>query len=238
MDDRIDKGGKRVRRMFDGIARRYDLLNRLLSGCRDRYWRRKTAEVLAERPGRAVLDRCGGTGDLSLEIARTSPERWVICCDFSHRMLERAGSKFGGRSSGERCVLLEADALRLPLPDAAVDAVCLAFGVRNFEDLDAGLIEILRVLRPGGQLVVLEFSVPTAPVLRSLYGFYLGRILPLVGDGVSGRSGPYRYLARTIADFPDPAALARRVRDAGFAECDWTPLTGGIVAIHHAIKAR
>jgi len=227
---------RRVRAMFDGIARRYDLLNRLLSASHDRRWRRRAAAQLPRGGGDRVLDLCGGTGDLSLELARAEPARTVICCDFSHEMLTRAKDKFRRGTGGSGCLALEADALRLPFADGRFDAVTVAFGVRNFADLDAGLREIRRVLRPGGRMIVLEFSRPEGRILPRLYGLYLGRLLPLLGDAVSGRSGPYGYLARTIRDFPDPSALAGRVREAGFAACGWISLSGGIVAIHTAFR--
>jgi len=222
--------------MFDGIAGRYDLLNHLLSLNQDRKWRRHTVRQLAQHPPRLVLDLCGGTGDLTLELARGSGAERVVCCDFSHRMLTVARNKFARTELGERCELLEADALRLPVADGTFDAVTIAFGVRNFEEMTRGFEEILRALRPGGRMVVLEFSRPTAPVIASLYRFYLRRILPLVGGKVSGRSGPYSYLAETISAFPDPDSLAGTIRECGFAACAWTTLSGGIVAIHTAHK--
>lgn len=227
----------RVRAMFDGIAGRYDLLNHLLSGNQDRRWRRRAVEEIPAGEAARVLDLCGGTGDLTLELAQADAERSVICCDFSHKMLERAAAKFDRKGLGERCFVLEADGLRLPFASGNLDAVTVAFGVRNFQDMDAGFREIHRILRPGGRMVVLEFSRPTAPVIKQLYAFYLRRVLPRIGDGVSGRSGPYGYLARTIADFPEAPQLAGRIREAGFAACGWITLSGGIVAVHTAFKA-
>jgi len=219
--------------MFDAVARRYDLLNRLLSFNRDRYWRRRAAAQLVEESS-AVLDLCGGTGDLSLELARTGRARSIVCCDFSHEMLSRAAPKFRRPEAARSCLLVEADGLRLPFPAERFDAVTIAFGVRNLADLDAGLREIRRVLRPGGRMIVLEFSAPSRWPLSRLYGFYLRRVLPRIGGGISGRGQAYRYLARTIAGFPDPASLAGRIRESGFAACGWQTLTGGIVAIHTA----
>jgi len=226
----------RVRSMFGAVARRYDFLNRLLSLGRDVAWRRRAAAEVSDGPGDLVLDLCGGTGDLSLALARLRPGALVVCADFSHPMLVRAGTKLSRTGLSRRCALLEADALRLPLRDGSVAAVTVAFGVRNFSDLDTGLREILRVLRPGGRLVVLEFSRPTAPVLSGLYSVYLNRVLPRVGDRISGRRGPYAYLARTIGEFPDPPAFAGLLRESGFAAASWTPMTGGIVCIHTAVK--
>ena len=217
--------------MFDGIARRYDLLNHLLSLNQDARWRRRAAEALDENPAACVLDLCGGTGDQTLAILKAGRAGLVVCCDFSHAMLERAVPKLGGKAA-----VLQGDGLRLPFADATFDGVTVSFGVRNFHDMDAGLREIFRVLRPGGRLVVLEFSAPTAPVLAVMYRFYLKRVLPRLGDGVSGKTGPYGYLARTISEFDDPATLAGRIREAGFAGVGWTPMSGGIVCLHAAMK--
>lgn len=225
-----------VRAMFSSIARRYDLLNHLLSLNLDRRWRRRAVRELQPRPAARVLDLCGGTGDLSLEVTRHDPEL-VVCCDFSHAMLARAAPKFRRRGVGQRCGLIQADALQLPFPDGCFDGVIVGFGVRNLVDMPAGFREMQRVLRPGGRLVVLEFSQPRVWPLSSLYRLYLERLLPRLGDGVSGRSGPYGYLARTIREFPEPSVLAGQIRDAGFAAAGWTTLTGGIVAIHTALKA-
>ena len=225
----------RVRRMFHGIAGRYDLLNHVLSGNLDRGWRREAARELGAGPRDLVLDLCGGTGDLSVAVAEDAPEL-VICCDFAHGMLTRARAKFAGRRMDRHCVVLEADGLRLPLPDATFDGVSIGFGVRNFASLEAGLAEVRRVLKPGGKLVVLEFSVPTGRTLARLYAFYLRHVLPRIGDRVSGRAGPYRYLASTIATFPDQPQLAGRIREAGFAACGWRNLSGGIVALHTAYR--
>jgi len=222
--------------MFGGIARRYDFLNRLLSLRRDVGWRRRAAREVPSGAGQCILDLCGGTGDLALELARSHPGCTVVCCDFSHPMLALATEKFARRRVADRCLAVEADGLRLPFADAAFDAVSVAFGVRNFSDMDRGLREILRVLQPGGRLVVLEFSQPHAPILSWLYRGYLRRALPFLGDRISGRDGPYGYLARTIATFPDPPGLAGRMREAGFAAVGWIGLSGGIVAIHTAFK--
>ena len=221
--------------MFDGVAPRYDLLNHLLSLNMDRRWRRVAVRELDGAAG-PVLDLCGGTGDVSVELARTDRNRQVVCGDFSLPMLERAAGKFRRLGIDDRCFPVMADAMRLPFVDGTFGGVTVAFGVRNLPDLAVGLREILRVLAPGGRLVILEFSQPTAPVLSGLYRFYLRRILPRIGDRVSGRCGPYGYLARTISAFPDAPTLADRIRSCGFSRCDWTSLTGGIVAVHTAVK--
>ena len=222
----------RVRAMFGGIARRYDLLNHLLSVNLDRGWRRAAVQrVPAQSPG-PVLDLCGGTGDLAVELIRLGRASEVICCDFSHAMLLLAREKFDRRRILDRCRVLEADALRLPFADSSFDAVTVGFGIRNFSRLESGLREILRVLRPSGCMVVLEFSRPTGPLFSRLYRFYLRRILPRLGDAIGRGRGAYRYLASTISEFPDPPTLAGRIRDSGFAACDWSCMAGGIVAVH------
>ncbi len=233
-----NKEPSRVKAMFGGISRRYDLVNHLLSLNLDGGWRRRAAAEACPEPGVRVLDLCGGTGDLSVALAQGSaPPSFVVCCDFSHPMLARAGPKFVRAGLDDRCVAIEGDALRLPFRDGAFDAVTVGFGVRNLVDMHAGFCEILRVLAPGGRLIVLEFSRPSGPVLSRIYSFYLRTVVPRLGDGASGRRGPYVYLARTIGDFPDPARLAGMIRDAGFAGVGWQPLTGGIVCVHTALKA-
>jgi demethylmenaquinone methyltransferase / 2-methoxy-6-polyprenyl-1,4-benzoquinol methylase len=227
----------RVREMFGAIAGRYDLLNHLLSLDRDRIWRRRAARTLPEDSQARVLDLCGGTGDLSVEIARQGRAGLVVCCDFTPAMLSRAVPKFRRKRVADRCVAVGGDGLRLPFASSSFDAVAVAFGVRNLADMEAGLREILRVLSPGGRLIVLEFSTPTGPVTSWLYWAYLRWVLPRLGDSVSGRRGPYLYLARTIASFPEPETLAGRIREAGFAAVDWTQLSGGIVCVHRAFKA-
>ena len=225
-----------VREMFSRIAPRYDLLNHVLSLNLDRGWRRRAAAELQAAPGETVLDLCGGTGDLTLAVARAAPGATVICCDFAHPMLRRAAPKLARAGMGARCPVLEADGLALPFRDGTVDGITVGFGVRNLADVDAGFREMRRVLRPGGRLVILEFSRPQGPVLSRLYRLYLGRLLPRVGDAASGASGPYGYLARTIAAWPDAPALAGRLREAGFDAVGWVLLTGGIVAVHTAFK--
>lgn len=229
---------ERVRAIFGGIARHYDLLNHLLSANLDRGWRRAAVRTIPDRSPGPVLDLCGGTGDLAVELIRFDRARVVICCDFSHPMLRLAQDKFARKRVHARCHVLEADALRLPFAEGSFDAVTVGFGIRNFSNLDSGLREIHRVLRPSGRMVVLEFSRPTGLLLSRLYRFYLQRILPRLGDRIGRSRGAYSYLASTISEFPDPPTLAGRIRDSGFAACDWTCMTGGIVAVHVGYKVR
>jgi len=227
----------RIREMFGTVARRYDLLNRLLSLGRDASWRRAAARAACPAPGLRILDLCGGTGDLSVAVAR-APERpsLVVCCDFSHPMLERAGPKLVRAGVADRCPVVEGDALALPFADASFDAVTVGFGVRNLADMTAGFREMRRVLAPGGRLVILEFSRPDGPVLKRLYRAYLAGIVPRLGRVASDRGSAYLYLARTIADFPEPDLLAGMIRESGFAAVGWEPLSGGIVCVHTAFR--
>lgn len=222
---------RRIRRAFSEIAPRYDLLNHLLSLNIDRSWRRRAVEVLGwERvPGGLYLDLCAGTFDLSVALAaRSGFHGRVVACDFAQAMLVRGRRKLAGLAVRPVC----ADALRLPFPDATFDGAMVAFGVRNLADMGAGLEELARVLRPGGGLAILEFSVPPNPLLRGLYLVYFRRLLPVVGRVVSGHPWAYSYLPASVLEFPGPRGLAERMAAAGFVEVTWELLCGGIAAIH------
>lgn len=219
-----------VRQMFEGVAPRYDLLNRVLSLGIDRSWRRTVVESLALRTDQVALDLCCGTGDLALEIAGSAR---CVACDFTWNMLTRAQAKF--ERSGSSIKLAAADTLQLPFPDGAFDATTVAFGVRNLADMDAGLREMRRVLKPEGVLAILEFSHPQG-FLRMPYRFYLNVLLPRLGDLLSRRGEAYRYLAESIAGFPEPDTLVGMMESAGFRDCRYTRLTGGIVAVHTGRK--
>jgi len=225
-----------VRRMFSDIAPRYDLLNHVLSANVDRAWRRTALRRLAwqERPTGRYLDLCAGTLDVAVQLARQPGFAGrVVAADFAEPML-RAGD---GKRAGRPVSPVVADALQLPLADGAVDGAIVAFGVRNLADLDAGLREVHRVLSPGARFVILEFSLPTAPLVRAGYLAYFRHVLPLVGRLVSGHRTAYQYLPDSVAHFPTGDALAARLRAAGFARVTWEPVTFGIAAIHTATKA-
>ena len=225
----------RVRRMFGEIAPRYDLLNHLLTLNLDRRWRRKAVTRLLEgRPADGVyLDACAGTMDLAVEVARRPDfEGLVVASDFSWPMLEAGRSKVRGLPVAETC----GDALRLPHPDASVHGAIVGFGVRNFADLEAGLRELVRVLRPGGRLVILELSTPAWRPLRWLYDLYFGRFVPWVGRRVSGHGTAYSYLPASVGVFPPPEELAGMMADAGLAAVRYRRLLAGIAAIHEGTR--
>jgi demethylmenaquinone methyltransferase / 2-methoxy-6-polyprenyl-1,4-benzoquinol methylase len=222
-----------VRGMFGRIAPRYDLLNHLLSMNIDRYWRARTvtraSQVLA-RPGARVLDVCCGTGDLMLALEARSGSARVLGSDFSHPMLVAAGRKIEQRHF--RSVLFESDALNLPLADASLDLVTIAFGFRNLANYRRGLIELRRVLKPEGMLAILEFSTPPNAWFAALYRFYSRAILPRIGGWISGSKDAYTYLPESVRKFPDAAGLVDQMREAGFTNVRFERMTAGIVALH------
>jgi len=222
-----------VAAMFDAIAPRYDLLNRVLSLGIDRRWRRRAVRRLAAaRPGR-VLDVATGTGDLAIEALRAGADR-VVGVDIAERMLEVGRRKIAGMGLSDRVELRYGDALKLPFSDRQFDAALVAFGVRNFENLEAGLAEIRRVLRPGGRIVILEFSQPRRFPIRQLYGFYSRYVLPRIGRALSGDDGAYRYLPASIRVFPDGDDFLAVLRAAGYTRADHERLTFGIASIYTA----
>ncbi|SPE20253.1 Demethylmenaquinone methyltransferase [Candidatus Sulfotelmatomonas gaucii] len=239
-----------VRRMFDSIAPRYDLLNHLLSANVDRLWWRRTARrfrpVLA-RPDAAILDICCGTGDLTMALLKLRPRgaQPILAGDFAPAMLRRGAQKFGSPAFRKSCkapytdapyaVALEADALHLPLRAQSLDLIVTAFGFRNLTNYDAGLREFYRVLKPGGQLGILEFSEPGG-LIGKAYAIYFRRVLPAIGRMVCGKDGPYNYLPSSVGDFPPPSELLAMMRTAGFVDCSWQPYTFGIAGLYTAAR--
>jgi len=229
--------GKSVSRMFAGIAGRYDLANHLLSGGIDFYWRRVLTKIVQRRKPRDVVDLATGSGDVAFKLRdRLGEDIPVTGLDFCEPMLEQARAKRRQKTSYENIQFSFGDCMELPLADNSVDAVTISFGVRNFEDRQKGLREILRVLRPGGRLFVLEFSQPD-PWFRPFYYIYLKYILPWVAAIATGDKSAYDYLAGTIENFPTKRALAEQLQLAGYDSVKATGLTFSIVAIHEANKA-
>ncbi|HKV33578.1 MAG TPA: bifunctional demethylmenaquinone methyltransferase/2-methoxy-6-polyprenyl-1,4-benzoquinol methylase UbiE [Pyrinomonadaceae bacterium] len=222
----------RVREMFAGIAKRYDLLNHLLSGNVDKRWRRIVAERVREKLSPAhigsslILDVACGTGDLSKTLFENTGAR-VVGTDFCRPMLEIAAGK-----TSDRIPLIEGDALDLPFRDGAFEVVTIAFGLRNLASVEGGLAELRRVLKPGGWVAVLEFSRPANAIMRPLFGLYFHRVLPLMGGLVSGSRMAYSYLPASVQKFPDQEQLSLLMQRAGFEQVRFENLTGGIAALH------
>lgn len=221
-----------VRGMFGRVAHRYDLANHLLSANIDRHWRTHTVarvrDILLKKDAR-VVDLACGTGDLLVALEREAG-RQLIGSDFCHPMLAGAKSKLARMNL--KSTLLEADALSLPLPDASVDLITIAFGFRNFANYRAGLVEMRRVLRTGGALAILEFTQPPNKTFASLYNWYSRRILPILGGAISGAPEAYKYLPESVRKFPEAEELATMIGEAGFAPVEWEYMTFGIVALH------
>jgi demethylmenaquinone methyltransferase / 2-methoxy-6-polyprenyl-1,4-benzoquinol methylase len=225
-----DSAARAVREMFTAIAPRYDLLNHLLSANVDKLWWRRTARSFAKilaRPDARVLDLCCGTGDMAFALGRQGPQSRITGADFSHTMLVLASKK---TSEPHTIKWIEADALQLPFPDQSFDLVTSAFGFRNLADYDAGLREILRVLRPEGECGILEFSEPQG-IMGKIYDVYFKSVLPRVGRLISGNTGAYSYLPASVERFPQPPEIISRMKVAGFRDASWTPYTFGIAGL-------
>lgn len=229
----LDKRGEAIRGMFAGVARRYDLLNHLLSASLDRVWRRRAAAALDLPAGSRVLDLCAGTGDQAIALRRRGAV--VVAADFCLPMLAEGQPKLR-REAPPRPAPICADALAIPCRDGAFDAATVAFGLRNVADLDAALGELHRVLSPGGKLAVLEFALPRLRPLRALYLFYFTRLLPALGRLVSRHGFAYRYLPESVVAFPQRQGFVDRLRAAGFAEASATDLTAGVLCLYLARK--
>lgn len=229
--------GTAVNQMFAGIAGRYDVANHLLSGGIDFYWRKVLTRMVQKRAPKEVVDLATGSGDVAFKLRdRLGPKIPVTGLDFCEPMLEQAREKKSRKNIYQDLDFAFGDCMQLPLEENSVDAVTISFGVRNFEDRQRGLKEILRVLRPGGSLFVLEFSQPDR-WFQPIYYFYLKYILPIVASFATGDKAAYDYLAGTIENFPTKEALADQLKLAGYASVEATGLTMSIVAIHEAVKA-
>jgi demethylmenaquinone methyltransferase / 2-methoxy-6-polyprenyl-1,4-benzoquinol methylase len=225
----LDKQPHEVAAMFDHVARRYDVTNDVLSLGQDRLWRRAVTRAVGARPGERVLDVAAGTGTSSVPFVRAGA--YVVPCDFSLGMLRI------GKRRLPSLPFVAGDALRLPFADGCFDAVTISFGLRNVADMDRALAEMLRVTRPGGRLVICEFSNPGWRPFRTIYAEYLLRALPIVAQRVSSDPDAYGYLAESIRAWPDQAALAAQIGAAGWTGVQWRNLSGGIVALHRAFCA-
>lgn len=228
----VEGKAEAIENMFDAVAPRYDLLNRVLSLGIDRYWRSRAVRTLSDVQLTRVLDVATGTADLALKIQRTLRPRETVGIDLSTEMLRLGQKKIDRKGLGSRISLVEGDAAALPFDDDSFDAAFVAFGVRNFEDLDAGLGDIQRVLRSGGSLVVLEFSQPRTFPIKQLYGWYSKHVLPRIGGLLSPDEGAYEYLPSSVAAFPDGPDFLNRLVDVGFTDVQWEPLTFGIASLY------
>ena len=224
----MDKNPAEVAAMFDGVAKRYDLVNDLLSLGRTKAWRRATTAIIDPKPGMKILDLAAGTGSSSAPLAKAGAD--VIPADFSEGMLA------AGRKARPHLPFTKADALNLPFVDGRLDLLTISFGLRNTNDTDKALKEALRVVKKGGRLVVAEFSSPTWRPFRTIYINYLMRALPAIARKTSSNPDAYIYLAESIRAWPDQRALAAKIEAAGWSRVTWKNLTGGVVAVHSAYK--
>jgi demethylmenaquinone methyltransferase/2-methoxy-6-polyprenyl-1,4-benzoquinol methylase len=235
----VDKRESRIRGMFGHIAPSYDFLNHLLSLNVDRYWRWRTTRLVPPVVGSVpVLDLCTGTGDLALAYDRAARGAVpIVGADFCHPMLERAVGKTARARASERIRFVEADAQHLPFPDDSFQIAAVAFGLRNVTDTDRGIAEMVRVVRPGGRIAILEFSQPRGRLFGGFYRFYFRRILPLLGQMISrSKDSAYRYLPASVMEFPDGEALAERLRRQGLTDVRWHPFTFGIATLYVGTK--
>jgi len=231
-----EKAG-RVREVFDSVAAQYDLMNDLMSGGLHRLWKRFTIELSAVRSGQTVLDIAGGTGDLAAKFSKlVGTEGKVILADINAAMLLVGRDRLIDKGALSNIDVVQADAQFLPFEDNSIDCITIAFGLRNVTDKARALRSMHRVLKPGGRVLVLEFSKPTSPLLSKVYDAYSFSALPVMGKLITDDADSYRYLAESIRKHPDQESLLEMVEDAGFVDCRFHNMTGGIVAVHRGIK--
>ena len=236
-DSALDKAPEKISGMFDAIAGRYDLLNTVLSGGLDRYWRRRAIASLRLTGRERLLDVCAGTADVAIGAARrSSGAARVVAVDFSGSMLAHGLTKVKGSGLSDRIQLIRADAMALPAANGSVDAVTIAFGIRNVQRPEIACKELLRVLRPGGRLAILEFGLPVIPAVRPLYRWYFNHVLPRIGRVVSGHDAAYTYLPQSVGTFQFGEEFARILHDTGFSQVKASPLALGIVYLYTAQK--
>ncbi|HOK98050.1 MAG TPA: bifunctional demethylmenaquinone methyltransferase/2-methoxy-6-polyprenyl-1,4-benzoquinol methylase UbiE [Bacteroidales bacterium] len=227
---------ERVRGMFNAIAHQYDFLNHFLSLGIDYYWRKKAIKQLSFNPPSAILDVATGTADVAIMAARYFPGCNIVGIDISEKMLNIGQQKVARRNLSSRISLQLADSENMPFANNTFDAVMSAFGVRNFENLDSGLAEMFRVLKPGGKVVILEFSQPTLFPFRQIYRFYFHKILPFIGRTISRDKRAYTYLPESVEIFPFGNNFLHLLENAGFKQCKYYPLTLGIATIYVGTK--
>jgi len=231
-----EKAG-RVREVFDSVAAQYDLMNDLMSGGLHRLWKRFTIELSAVRSGQTVLDIAGGTGDLAAKFSKlVGADGKVILADINAAMLSVGRDRLIDKGALSNIDVVQADAQFLPFEDNSIDCITIAFGLRNVTDKAKALRSMHRVLKPGGRVLVLEFSKPTSPLLSKIYDAYSFSALPAMGKLITDDADSYRYLAESIRKHPDQESLLEMVEDAGFVDCRYQNMTGGIVAVHRGIK--
>ncbi len=231
-----EKAGK-VADVFHSVAGKYDLMNDLMSGGVHRLWKRMTIEMSGVRKGHKVLDIAGGTGDLAAKFSRiVGPEGTVVLADINDSMLKVGRDRLVDRGIVDNVQFSQADAQHLPFPDNTFDVITIAFGLRNVTDKDMALRSMLRVLKPGGKLLILEFSTPKNPVLSKVYDTYSFSILPKLGKLFANDADSYQYLAESIRMHPDQNTLLEMLTTAGFANADFHNMTGGVVALHRGVK--
>jgi demethylmenaquinone methyltransferase/2-methoxy-6-polyprenyl-1,4-benzoquinol methylase len=231
-----DKTPARISGMFDSIAPRYDLLNRVLSVGLDRKWRHRAVREVRLGPAARVLDLCTGTADLALATAQRHPDASVVGVDFSGAMLRLGQQKVRAASLDGRIRLVRGDATRIPLDNASCDAGTIGFGIRNVAEPERALAELARVLRPGARLAILEFGQPRIPGIRTMYSWYFRYLLPAIGKLVSRHRSAYSYLPASVGTFPPPAEFARLIESHGFVKVEAVPLTFGIVYLYVAVR--
>ena len=231
-----EKAGK-VAEVFHSVAGKYDLMNDLMSAGVHRLWKRMTIEMSGVRRGNSVLDIAGGTGDLAAKFSRiVGPEGTVVLADINSSMLQVGRDRLMDRGVVNNVIFSQADAQYLPFPDNTFDVITIAFGLRNVTDKDMALRSMLRVLKPGGRLLILEFSKPANPVLSKVYDTYSFSILPKLGKLFASDADSYQYLAESIRMHPDQETLQGMMDNAGFANTDFHNMTGGVVALHRGVK--
>ena len=225
-----------TRKMFTSIAPRYDFLNRLLSVGQDKYWRQRAIDLLDPMENERILDVATGTGDMAIEVAKRNLSVQIFGIDFSQRMLDLGRIKIAQRGYNQAVSLQIGSGECLPFADESFDGVICAFGIRNFADVQLGLREFFRVLKPGGRVVVLEFSIPQNQFLKTAYEWYFNLILPKIGNIISGHSNAYSYLPESVANFPSQKKFIKWIEKIGFKKVSFSELTFGIVSIHRGYK--